>query len=740
MSASVGKKPPIPVLTFMDLSMSPAKMVVAKVVSHKDMERQVILALEAFKEFEFIDVPRQAGIAEIERSRDEEAVYSVIDRIIKMIESLDLDTKRRRGPFIETNDHNLSDSLAFVADVLDSVEEEIIEIDRDLTTATQEHSRQLGIRDVALSLRPLGIDPSLLGSTDYTFTTAGIMPTGRVSQLEWSLNELTEGVFSFNSISVERGMSVACISVSIERKDAAERILSAMEFETFVIPEESSGLPEEVSNEATERISELEIEIERLEMRKEHLSTEWGGRILAAWELLMVEKSRVDIKRYIVYTPQSLKAWGWIPHGTEEQFQALLIEMTNSVVEVTFDEPDFAEVESPTYLKNPSFMKPTQDVVEAFGTPGKHDMDPTKIMWLSFPLIFGIVFADVGQGFLILLIGLFAWRAKRRGDDWGDIMGYIQSGAEGLVMMGIFAIIGGFLFGSFFGSETVIEPMWPAFAHYIDGHANPYRASHMLKLSIEIGAIQLTLGILLNLYVRLKHKEYREALAAFAYAWLYLGFVNLLFGVSYNSIGEWFSDKAVNLWIPIVGIGAGTGDNGVYPTLPINAFMFTILVFIVPFILMALPSLMGGMDGMVHLLENGLGMISHTVSYARIFALNTVHIILSGVFFTLIPPLLEIPFPAINLFGLELIPEHVIRPDTHAEVGAYLPLLGAIIGTFIVGILEGLLAFMHTLRLHFVEWFSKFYHAGGTPFIPFGYHRKHTVSMYKPQQMVMATT
>jgi vacuolar-type H+-ATPase subunit I/STV1 len=308
-------------------------------------------------------------------------------------------------------------------------------------------------------------------------------------------------------------------------------------------------------------------------------------------------------------------------------------------------------------------------------------------------------------------------------------------------MMGIFAMIGGFLFGSFFGAETVVEPLWHIFAHYDShGHPNPYRAAHMLKLSIEIGAIQLTIGILLSLYVKLKHKEYREAIASLAYVWLYLGFINLLFGVSYNSIGDWFSDKAVNLWIPIAGIGYGTGDNGIYPTLPITAFTFTILVFIVPFILMALPSLMGGMDGMVHLLENGLGMISHTVSYARIFALNTVHIILSGVFFKLIPPLLEIPFPAIEIFGLEIIPEHVYRHDTHAEVGAYLPLLGAIIGTFIVGILEGLLAFMHTLRLHFVEWFSKFYHAGGVRFSPFGYTRKHSVSMYATTEMQVATT
>jgi vacuolar-type H+-ATPase subunit I/STV1 len=56
-------------------------------------------------------------------------------------------------------------------------------------------------------------------------------------------------------------------------------------------------------------------------------------------------------------------------------------------------------------------------------------------------------------------------------------------------------------------------------------------------------------------------------------------------------------------------------------------------------------------------------------------------------------------------------------------------LLGAIIGTFIVGILEGMLAFMHTLRLHFVEWFSKFFHAGGIAFAPFKADRIHTAPL-----------
>ncbi|MCK4568291.1 MAG: hypothetical protein KAU48_13380, partial [Candidatus Thorarchaeota archaeon] len=387
------------------------------------------------------------------------------------------------------------------------------------------------------------------------------------------------------------------------------------------------------------------------------ISKEWGFRILAAFETLQVEKQRVEIKSQIVYTEQSIKIWGWIPESKESELEPILRESVGSALEVTFDRPDFADHEAPTCISNPSFMKPTEDVVKSFGIPSRLDLDPTKIMWLTFPLIFGLVFADVGQGFLIILIGLAALRAKKKGQDWGAILSYIQNGAEGLIMMGIFAILGGFLFGSFFGSETVIEPLWPIFAHTIDGVKNPYREAHMLKLSIEVGAIHLSLGIILNLYNKLKHKENREALSGLSYLWVYLGFVNLLFGVSYNNIGEWFSSVGnVYMWIPIAGIGYGTGNNGVYPALPVSPLTFSILAFIIPFAIMAITSLMGGMDSTVLFMEHTIGMVSHTVSYARIFALNTVHIILSAVFIEMLPPLVMIYFPPLTLFGLEIIP------------------------------------------------------------------------------------
>jgi V/A-type H+-transporting ATPase subunit I len=713
--------------------LSPAEMIVARVVSHKDYEREVLLALQAFGLFEFIDVTQHASIVDVKRSRDEETVFVALDRIMKMIDSLDLDSTRRAGPKIEIDDRKISDSIQYASEVIQSVEPELLEIDTEFAAAKFELDKQQAIRDVAISLKPLGIDPSRLGATDFTFSTAGVLPTGRVSQLEWSIREVTEDAFAFKHLPLKRGVSVATLSIPIERRDAVERILSAMEFESFVMPEGAEGQPERVVEKAEQKITELEEELSSFKARKKNIAREWGPKILAAWEILDIETRRVDVKRYLVYTEQSVKAWGWIPVGTEEEFEKVLRETTGAVVDIKFEHPDFAEHEAPTYLDNPSFMDPTEDVVTAFGIPSRHDLDPTKVMFLSFPIIFGFVFADIGQGLLILLIGLAGVRAKRRGDDWGQIMGYLQSGAEGLIMMGIFAIIGGFLFGSFFGAETVFEPLWPTFAHYIDdghGHmiANPYRAAHMLKLSIEIGAIHIILGIILNIYTKIKHHERREAIVGISYLILYYGFINLLFGVSYSSVNNWFSTAGqVYLWVPISGIGYGIANNGVYLASGIPPLYFTLFTFIAPMIIMAVASFKGGMDGAVLFLEYAIGMISHTVSYARIFALNTVHVILSGVFFTLIPAIIYIPFPDLSLFGVELIP-HEVHPQT---VGAphtpHLPLLGAIIGTFIVGILEGLLAFMHTLRLHFVEWFSKFFHAGGVAFVPFKAHRIHTM-------------
>lgn len=699
--------------------MSPVNMLIVRIVTHRDFDRNLTMALEEFGRLELIDVRHQAGVAEVKKTREELTVYSVKDRLDRILNILGLHPTKRFGQPIEITDLHLTQSLTFVADVIKAIEEEVIGLEQDIASANLEIEHQRNALDVARSLRPLGIDPSLLGATEFTFTTAGVIPEKNLSKLEWSIKEVSNEVYVFHSTKLGRNKYAVSLSVPIQYRDAVERILSALSFDMFDVEGTSTGHPQEIEALAIKRIEELKHEIESLERRREALAREWGPKILAAWEQMRIERQRIESRSYFVYTEHSVKLWGWIPEGSQDDLEVLLKKWVGAALDIKFEHPKFAESEGPTYLDNPSFMKPTEDVVKAYAVPARHDIDPTKIQWLTFPIIFGLIFSDIGQGFLVLLIGIFALRAKRRGDDWGQIMGYIQSGAEGLIAMGICAMIGGLLFGSMFGAE-VIEPLWPVFAHTINGEENPYRATHMIKLSIEIGAMQIALGIFLNLYNSLKHHDNKAALIAFSYLWLYLGFINLLFGVSYSGINNWFSPTGtVNLWVPIVGIGHGIGNNGVYPLLPIAPLTFTILCFFVPFFIMAIASFMGGMDGFVHFLEYAIGMISHTVSYARIFALNTVHVILSMVFFDMIDgdhPLIVIPLPPVSVFGVPII---------HA--GAYIPLIGAIAGTIIVGLLEGLLAFMHTLRLHMVEWYSKFYHGGGVEFDPIRTDRIHTV-------------
>jgi V/A-type H+-transporting ATPase subunit I len=702
-------------------------MIIAKVVSHRDLERQVVMALEEFGLFEFIDVRQQAGLSEIKRSREEETVFSVFDRCSNLVTFLKLDVQRRSAVPIDIDDTSLSGSLDYVGGVIKSVEPEALELQKNIASAGLEFDRQRSTRDVAVSLKPLGLDLSRIGTTEYTFTTAGVLPTTHVTQLQWSLSEVTEGAFAFRSIAVRKGVSVASVIIPVDRKPAVERILSALGFEAFEVPEKTSGRPDDIVQSATERMAELKHELDELESKRKSMADEWNNRIVAAWEILKIERKRIEIKTFFAYTEHSVKAWGWIPEGSEERLESLLRERVGTALDVKFDRPDFAEEESPTYLTNPSYMKTTEGVVTAYGVPSRHDLDPTKIMFLSFPLIFGFVFSDVGQGFIILLIGLAAWRSVRKGQNWGSTMGYLQAGAQGLMMLGVFAMLGGLLFGSFFGSDTVIQPIWPLFAHTLsDGTTNPYRSAHMLKLSIEIGALHITSGILLNLYNKIKHHSYRDAVAAFSYLWMYLGFVNLVFGVSYNSVSSWFnSTGAVHLWIPILGLGHGTGNNGIYPLLPVSPFIFTIVMFIAPFIVMAISSAMGGMEGIVIFLENAIGTISHTVSYARIFALNTVHMILSTVFMSL-PAIYMIYFPPVSILGISIIPAQVWTEGV--LTAPHMPLLGALLGSIIVGMLEGVIAFLQTLRLHFVEWFSKFYHAGGVAFAPYHVSRLHTLS------------
>jgi len=163
----------------MGLNMSPVKMLVAKVATRLDLERQLIVSLEEFSLFEPIDIRQQVGYIEIRKSREEESVFVILDQLTEMINSLGLNVSRHIGQRVPVDDGELSDSILHAREVVMAVRSEVLEIDKQITLTKQE-------LDVSLSLKLLGVDLSEIGSTDYTFTSAGLIPTSSVSKLKWS--------------------------------------------------------------------------------------------------------------------------------------------------------------------------------------------------------------------------------------------------------------------------------------------------------------------------------------------------------------------------------------------------------------------------------------------------------------------------------------------------------------------------------------------------------------------------
>ena len=103
-------------------------------------------------------------------------------------------------------------------------------------------------------------------------------------------------------------------------------------------------------------------------------------------------------------------------------------------------------LECPTVLKNPSWIRPFELFARLIGMPGPTDADPSRLVAFIAPLLFGYMFGDVGQGAVLLGVGL--WLRRRY-----PMMGLLVSG-------GLMAIVFGFAFGSVFAMEGIIPAMW----------------------------------------------------------------------------------------------------------------------------------------------------------------------------------------------------------------------------------------------------------------------------------------
>ena len=474
-------------------------------------------------------------------------------------------------------------------------------------------------------------------------------------------------------------------------------IFAGMYFDRVTLKRES-GTPSEVLRMIEEEEKLLSAAKEKLDGQ---IAEYWSSRkekCSALYNYFKQCSEAFELRRYAA-TDQQGKNFtfvGWIPANTEKKFKKRISEVKKVSCEISEPSED-KHGTPPVKLRNRRVFSPFELFVSMYGLPSYGGVDITPFVAITYSLIFGIMFADLGQG-LLLMIGAFILYKKR---DLGL--------AKIMVPCGFCSACFGALFGSVFGFEHILDPIY---RNVFGLPGKPIEVMEsingVLLMAIGLGLGLVATAMIMNIVIRLRSKELGEALFSEN------GLTGLLLYISLAALIIKFMAGRQIIPTPVCIIVIAV-------TVPI-LFMKEILTGIVQKKKKNeyLPE--SKMDFVLQntfeLIEYVLSYFSNTVSFLRVGAFVLVHSGMMMVFF----------YMAGN-------------PESPADVKP-LGWAAIIFGNLIVMALEGLLTGIQALRLEYYEMFSRFYDGGGRPFEGVGApdSRKNITEKIKKAAKKRATT
>ncbi len=687
------------------MSLVPERMLTVKVVAPLDYSRNLFRFISSCEDLEIIDIQKKPfDITSFEHG-------SVIKDYLEEFQEIitDFQVEERMGKKIKKipiNDHNLNQILKQIEEFAQDTLLKLKQLNDRITLAEQELQKHKSIIDISRNLAIFGFSFEDLDEERSYFTVIfGRINTKLIPRFKWNLDAITDSNFVLRESSTEGNYSFLAIGFLGRYQEDVNRLLTAYDFEKMTIPERISGEPKKAEQRSKQKIEELQAKIKEYHQEANMIIDKQGSYILAYYEQLRVEENILRIKNMSRCTKRNVAFWAWLPKKKIKKIEKAILEATENNAVIEFSKPVFEESEFPTKTNTPKFARVYQTLVDAYGVPGYNEFNSALLLQIFFPIMFGIMFADVGHGALFALLGVYGLTLKNKklGTEsfLDEIKGYFKSGAMLMIVSGISAMIFGVLFGSYFGithEYGAPAPLWFS-PESEELHNGATSVILMLELSLVIGMVHMTVGYILRFITNIKHKHYAEAfLVTLMWAFMHWGLFILVFTFGSNFM-NWFSatnsgtfDLALLSWngqkIPFFKIG--------------SSLWFFLGAFVAPIVVFSIYLITHGWDGFGEILDIVLSTLSHTVSYARIFAMNAVHGALSHIF---------------------LLTDFV-GDGHHLGVLNY---VGVAIGALVILALEGLFSFIQTLRLQWVEFFGKAgYQGTGFKFKSFAIARKYS--------------
>ncbi|MEW5748138.1 MAG: V-type ATP synthase subunit I [Candidatus Thermoplasmatota archaeon] len=485
-------------------------------------------------------------------------------------------------------------------------------------------------------------------------------------------------------------VAVAVFGMATDRPEAT-RILTEHGFQELKLPK-AAGDPSAIISKNRADIAALEKDLVRIEGDLEAIRRKFADLIIASEEDLSIEVMKAETPLRIAATTNSFVMDGWLPTSKVDGLQNSLSSLCCGLAFVE-TLPKEAGDEPPVLLRNPKPVKPFEFFIDLVSTPKYEEVDPTIILFLTFPLFFGFMIGDLGFG-----LGLAAL---------GAVMRLKLKGSPDLQKLGTIVLAGGImasLFGLLVFAEAFGVPFHPPEAHP-DEHSWESVADipihpvldkmtdikEMLALSLLAGWVHLTLGFVLG-FVNQIHHNRKHAFAKVAWLLILLGlFIEIMYIAGSATWTSEFVNGTVLAWVP----DAGTDIAGIKVSIPALAFILAGVI--------GLPLTEGAMA-----LSEVVGLFTNLVSYTRLAALAVGKGAMALAFNTMLFPLI---FESHNI-GI-------------AVVGVVALFVTQMFFVFFLGALS---AGIQAIRLNYVEFFLKFFEGGGKEFSPLRYLRKHSVA------------